>query len=40
LGREAPNLPAEVFFDEFEVKVLKALKAEKGKRGGSASSAT
>jgi hypothetical protein len=33
LGREAPNLPAEVFFDEFEVKVLKALKAEKGKRG-------
>jgi hypothetical protein len=33
LGREVPDLPCEVFFDEWEVKVLEALEAEKGKRG-------
>jgi hypothetical protein len=33
LGREVPDLPCEVFFDEWEVKVLTALEARKGKRG-------
>lgn len=33
LGREVPDLPCTVFFDEWEVKVLEALEAEKGKRG-------
>jgi hypothetical protein len=33
LGREIPDLPCEVFFDEWEVKVLHALELEKGKRG-------
>jgi hypothetical protein len=33
LGREVPELPCTVFFDEWEVKVLEALEQEKGKRG-------
>jgi hypothetical protein len=33
LGREVPDLPCDVFFDEWEVKVLGAIEAEKGKRG-------
>ena len=33
LGREVPELPATVFFDNWEVKVLEALEKEKGKRG-------
>jgi hypothetical protein len=33
LGREVPELPCEVFFDEWEVKVLGAIEREKGKRG-------
>jgi len=33
LGREVPDLPCTVFFDEWEVRVLEALEAEKGKRG-------
>jgi len=33
LGREVPDLPCTIFFDEWEVKVLEALEAEKGKRG-------
>jgi hypothetical protein len=33
LGREVPELPCTVFFDEWEVKVLEALEREKGKRG-------
>lgn len=33
LGREVPDLPCTVFFDEWEVKVLEALEKEKGKRG-------
>jgi hypothetical protein len=33
LGREVPELPCTVFFDEWEVKVLEALEEEKGKRG-------
>lgn len=33
LGREVPELPCTVFFDEWEVKVLEAMEAEKGSRG-------
>ena len=33
LGREVPELPCTVFFDEWEVKVLEALEWQKGKRG-------
>ena len=33
LGREVPELPCTVFFDEWEVKVLEAHEQEKGKRG-------
>ena len=33
LGREVPELPATVFFDEWEVKVLEAKEKEKGRRG-------
>ena len=33
LGREVPDLPCEVFFDEWEVRVLEALEAKKGRRG-------
>ena len=33
LGREVPELPCTVFFDEWEVKVLEALERQKGKRG-------
>lgn len=33
LGREVPELPCTVFFDEWEVKVLEAIEAEKGKKG-------
>ncbi|HEX9508806.1 MAG TPA: IS4 family transposase, partial [Myxococcales bacterium] len=33
LGREVPELPSTVFFDEWEVRVLEALEREKGKRG-------
>lgn len=33
LGREVPELPAEVFFDEWELKLLEAMEAEKGKKG-------
>jgi len=33
LGREVPELPCEVFFDAWEVKVLEALETHKGKRG-------
>jgi len=33
LGREVPDLPCEVFFDQWEVKVLEALEARKRKRG-------
>jgi len=33
LGREVPDLPCTVFFDEWEVKVLEALEQDKGKRG-------
>ena len=33
LGREVPDLPCTVFFDNWEVKVLEAIEAEKGKRG-------
>jgi hypothetical protein len=33
LGREVPELPCEVFFDEWEVKVLEAMEAKNGKRG-------
>lgn len=33
LGREVPDLPCTVFFDEWEVNVLAALEVEKGKRG-------
>ena len=33
LGREVPELPCTVFFDEWEVKVLEALERDKGKRG-------
>jgi hypothetical protein len=33
LGREVPELPCTVFFDEWEVKVLEALEEEKGTRG-------
>jgi hypothetical protein len=33
LGREVPELPCTVFFDEWEVKVLEALEGKKGKRG-------
>ncbi len=33
LGREVPELPCTVFFDEWEVNVLKAIEEEKGKRG-------
>ena len=33
LGREIPDLPCTVFFDEWEVKVLEALEEEQGKRG-------
>lgn len=31
LGREVPDLPCSVFFDEWEVKVLEALRKEKAK---------
>ncbi|MGH7429505.1 MAG: IS4 family transposase, partial [Candidatus Methylomirabilaceae bacterium] len=31
LGREVPNLPCEVFFDEWEVRVLTARAAKRGK---------
>jgi len=31
LGREAPDLPSEVFFDEREVRVLTVRAAERGK---------
>ena len=33
LGREVPDLPCTVFFDQWEVKVIEALEVEKGKRG-------
>jgi hypothetical protein len=33
LGREVPDLPCTVFFDEWEVRVLEALERKKGKRG-------
>jgi hypothetical protein len=33
LGREVPELPCTVFFDEWEVNVLEAIEEEKGKRG-------
>ncbi len=33
LGREVPELPCTVFFDEWEVKVLEAIEKRKGKRG-------
>jgi hypothetical protein len=33
LGREVPDLPCTVFFDEWEVNVLEALEEDKGKRG-------
>ena len=33
LGREVPELPCTVFFDEWEVNVLEALEQDKGKRG-------
>ncbi len=33
LGREVPDLPCEVFFDEWEVRALEALEKEKGGRG-------
>ena len=33
LGREVPELPCEVFFDAWEVKVLEALETHKGTRG-------
>lgn len=33
LGREVPDLPCEVFFNEWEVRVLEAIEADKGKRG-------
>jgi len=33
LGREVPELPCAVFFDEWEVKVLEAVERDKGKRG-------
>ncbi len=33
LGREVPELPCTVFFDEWEVNVLEALEEDKGKRG-------
>jgi hypothetical protein len=33
LGRDVPDLPCEVFFDQWEVKVLEALEARKRKRG-------
>lgn len=33
LGREIPNLPCSVFFDEWEVRVLEAVEADKGKKG-------
>lgn len=33
LGREAPNLPCCIFFDEWEVKVLDALKKKDRKKG-------
>jgi len=33
LGREVPELPCTVFFDEWEVKVLEALEEAKGPRG-------
>ena len=33
LGREVPELPCTVFFDEWEVKVLEAQERAKGKRG-------
>jgi len=33
LGREVPELPCTVFFDEWEVRVLEAIEQEKGKQG-------
>jgi len=33
LGREVPDLPCTVFFDEWEVKVLEALERQRGKQG-------
>jgi len=33
LGREVPELPCTVFFDEWEVNVLEAIEEQKGKRG-------
>ena len=33
LGREVPDLPCTVFFDEWEVKVLEATERNKGSRG-------
>ncbi|MEW6745766.1 MAG: IS4 family transposase [Planctomycetota bacterium] len=33
LGREVPDLPSTVFFDEWDVKVLEALEQAKGRRG-------
>lgn len=33
LEREVPDLPCEVFFDEWEVEVLEAMEAEKARRG-------
>lgn len=33
LGREVPELPCTVFFDEWEVEVLEAIEQDKGKRG-------
>jgi hypothetical protein len=33
LGREVPELPCTVFFDEGEVKVLEAIERKKGRRG-------
>ena len=32
LGREVPELPSEVFFDEWELKILEELEAREGKR--------
>ena len=32
LGREVPDLPCEVFFDQWELKILEELEAREGKR--------
>ena len=32
LGREVPDLPSDVFFDEWELKILEELEAREGKR--------